>query len=152
MCMCVCVYSVIADGNMYIHVHVHVALFVCLTLLATFFLPSHLSFKNMYTCRSELMYNVRVCNPKFISFFHRNEVVLYSVHVHVHVHVHDVACTVHIVHKYTCTCTVRDTVHTCRCNEPRAFACTLYRYMYSIYNVYTTVTCIHVHVYVYTRE
>ena len=33
--------------------HVHVlccfALFVCLTLLASFFLPSHLSFKNMYT-------------------------------------------------------------------------------------------------------
>ena len=30
------------------------ALFVCLTLLASFFLPSHLSFKNMYnyTCTS----------------------------------------------------------------------------------------------------
>ena len=28
------------------------ALFVCLTLLASFFLPSHLSFKNMY------MYNI----------------------------------------------------------------------------------------------
>ena len=26
------------------------ALFVCLTLLASFFLPSHLSFKNMYQC------------------------------------------------------------------------------------------------------
>ena len=26
------------------------ALFVCLTLLAFFFLPSHLSFKNMHTC------------------------------------------------------------------------------------------------------
>ena len=26
------------------------ALFVCLTLLASFFLPSHLSFKNMHTC------------------------------------------------------------------------------------------------------
>ena len=26
------------------------ALFVCLTLLASFFLPSHLSFKNMYIC------------------------------------------------------------------------------------------------------
>ena len=37
-----------------VHVHVHIcvlccfALFVCLTLLASFFLPSHLSFKNMY--------------------------------------------------------------------------------------------------------
>ena len=27
------------------------ALLVCLTLLASFFLPSHLSFKNMYMCR-----------------------------------------------------------------------------------------------------
>ena len=39
---------------LHVHVHVHVgvlccfALFVCLTLLASFFLPSHLSFKNMY--------------------------------------------------------------------------------------------------------
>ena len=35
-----------------VHIHVGVlccfALFVCLTLLASFFLPSHLSFKNMY--------------------------------------------------------------------------------------------------------
>ena len=31
------------------------ALFVCLTLLASFFLPSHLSFKNMYVeqCKSD---------------------------------------------------------------------------------------------------
>ena len=61
--------------NMYIHIHVYTcnynagthihimymkmtalgvlccfALFVCLTLLASFFLPSHLSFKNMYIC------------------------------------------------------------------------------------------------------
>ena len=28
------------------------ALFVSLTLLASFFLPSHLSFKNMYTCHT----------------------------------------------------------------------------------------------------
>ena len=32
----------------YVHVHCKYALFVCLTLLASFFLPSHLSFKNMY--------------------------------------------------------------------------------------------------------
>ena len=30
------------------------ALFVCLTLLASFFLPSHLSFKNMYTCTFDI--------------------------------------------------------------------------------------------------
>ena len=44
-------------NHMYNHIHVQVtalgvlccfALFVCLTLLASFFLPSHLSFKNMY--------------------------------------------------------------------------------------------------------
>ena len=42
--------------NMYIDVHVTAlgvlccfAMFVCLPLLASFFLPSHLSFKNMYT-------------------------------------------------------------------------------------------------------
>ena len=46
-------------------VHVHVlgvlccfALFVCLTLLASFFLPSHLSFKNMYMYM--YIYNVHV--------------------------------------------------------------------------------------------
>ena len=37
------------------------ALFVCLTLLASFFLPSHLSFKNMY------MYNIIMM---FCSFTH----------------------------------------------------------------------------------
>ena len=35
------------EVQMHVHVHVH-ALFVYLTLLASFFLPSHLSFKNMY--------------------------------------------------------------------------------------------------------
>ena len=38
------------------------ALFVCLTLLASFFLPSHLSFKNMYVfhCMSNIILNVHV--------------------------------------------------------------------------------------------
>ena len=44
------------------HVHVHVlccfALFVCLTLLASFFLPSHLSFKNMYMYILGLVFGV----------------------------------------------------------------------------------------------
>ena len=35
-----CMYTVI--------LYMYIALFVCLTLLASFFLPSHLSFKNMY--------------------------------------------------------------------------------------------------------
>ena len=43
----------VRDARVYrLELHVHVlccfALFVCLTLLASFFLPSHLSFKNMY--------------------------------------------------------------------------------------------------------
>ena len=47
------------------------ALFVCLTLLASFFLPSHLSFKNMYT-----------------------------VHVHVNVHAHACTCTCTCMYMY----------------------------------------------------
>ena len=35
--------------HMYMGVLCCFALFVCLTLLGSFFLPSHLSFKNMYT-------------------------------------------------------------------------------------------------------
>ena len=121
---------------------------VCLTLLATFFLPSHLSFKNMYTCRSEFMYNVRVCNSKFnpnhfsiemklfytvfmytCMYMYMMLHVLYTLYINIHVHVLCVIQCIHADH----------------CNEPRAFACTLYRYMYiqCIYNsnMYTC-TCI----------
>ena len=34
------------------------ALFVCLTLLASFFLPSHLSFKNMYIMYMYMVYRL----------------------------------------------------------------------------------------------
>ena len=34
------------------------ASFVCLTLLASFFLPSHLSFKNMYVCMYRYTYTM----------------------------------------------------------------------------------------------
>ena len=39
------------------------ALFVCLTLLASFFLPSHLSFKNMYmyVCKGQVHVHVYTC-------------------------------------------------------------------------------------------
>ena len=37
------------------------ALFVCLTLLASFFLPSHLSFKNMYMVMLKGYGNVPLC-------------------------------------------------------------------------------------------
>ena len=45
------------------------ALFVCLTLLASFFLPSHLSFKNMFmyskcTCRSQAESEVQTQLPR----------------------------------------------------------------------------------------
>ena len=36
------------------------ALFVCLTLLASFFLPSHLSFKNMYLCSTGVVWRREV--------------------------------------------------------------------------------------------
>ena len=52
-------------GCIYMHVHVTAlgvlccfALFVCLTLLASFFLPSHLSFKNMYMYASHTLLTV----------------------------------------------------------------------------------------------
>ena len=55
---CTCTSTCSFYLDVYVHVHVHTvtalgvlccfALFVCLTLLASFFLPSHLSFKNMY--------------------------------------------------------------------------------------------------------
>ena len=40
------------------------ALFVCLTLLASFFLPSHLSFKNMYMYMYACMYVQNVLNGR----------------------------------------------------------------------------------------
>ena len=54
----------IIDYVIYVCVHVLCcfALFVCLTLLASFFLPSHLSFKNMYTCK----YVLKVCVGSFL--------------------------------------------------------------------------------------
>ena len=50
-----------------IHVNTHIIyMFVCLTLLASFFLPSHLSFKNMY------MY---ICTCTYV---HEEAVVMFS--------------------------------------------------------------------------
>ena len=43
-------YSIYMYMYMYLGVLCCFALFVCLTLLTSFFLPSHLSFKNMYIC------------------------------------------------------------------------------------------------------
>ena len=39
---------------------VHVALFVCLTLFASFFLPSHLSLKHVNAVKVHVQYNVHV--------------------------------------------------------------------------------------------
>ena len=61
------------------------ALFVCLTLLASFFLPSHLSFKNMYIkCKIIqnipqkfiYIYNVHVCVAYTTVMFTRTYLVL----------------------------------------------------------------------------
>ena len=47
------------------------ALFVCLTLLASFFLPSHLSFKNMYNVYScDIFYAARKIN---VAKFHNKK-------------------------------------------------------------------------------
>ena len=50
----------------YIHCTCTFALFVCLTLLASFFLPSHLSFKNMYMYALPSQSEVITALPKFI--------------------------------------------------------------------------------------
>ena len=77
-------------------VHVHVlccfALFVCLTLLASFFLPSHLSFKNMYMCMD--MYAI-FFYPMLIHVYDTCTCMCISLHAHIHVHVYE----------HTCTCT-----------------------------------------------
>ena len=65
------------------------ALFVCLTLLASFFLPSHLSFKNMY------MY-MYVSIKKY-----RNFLRMYLFHPSYGLHF----MLVHNIHVHACTCT-----------------------------------------------
>ena len=73
------------------------ALFVCLTLLASFFLPSHLSLKNMYiyTCTCTCTY-AHVCTYMYI--------VHVDVNVHVHVYMHVYTYNHVDVHVYRCTC------------------------------------------------
>ena len=52
------------------------ALFVCLTLLASFFLPFHLSFKNMYnTCDICLVTTTSACSDAHVMY----SVCMYSV-------------------------------------------------------------------------
>ena len=58
------------------------SLFVCLTLLASFFLPFHLSFKNMYTL--------------YACYFILHEHVHVHVHVHVCIHAEHTALLVHV--------------------------------------------------------
>ena len=65
-----CLETAIANMYMYEGVLCCFALFVCLTLLASFFLPSHLSFKNMYIVSrclwGEVRTNVHVHTCTFI--------------------------------------------------------------------------------------
>ena len=70
--------------------------FVCLTLLASFFLPSHLSCTmHIHACTIHALYT-RAARMLFIS----------PTHVHIHVHGR---CT------YRCTCMSHTHVHTCTC-------------------------------------
>ena len=68
-CTCTCVVTALGVLRCF-------ALFVCLTLLASFFLPSHLSFKNMY-----LTYT-------FISHAHTHTHTHTRTHTHTHTHIH----------------------------------------------------------------
>ena len=71
-------FKLVCYAHVFPHIHVYMygkvttlgvlccfALFVCLTLLASFFLPSHLSFKNMYM----YIVHVHVCMTLLASFF-----------------------------------------------------------------------------------
>ena len=49
---------------MYMYMLCCFALFVCLTLLASFFLPSHLSFKNMYIYMNDTAKQPVIFNKK----------------------------------------------------------------------------------------
>ena len=55
------------------------ALFVCLTLLGSFFLPSHLSFKNMYIC----VQCICMCTCMY---------GIVQLHLHVYVYVYSSVC------------------------------------------------------------
>ena len=60
------------------------ALFVCLTLLASFFLPSHLSFKNMYI----YVVHVYTCTQNIILNLYWHTCMYMYVYVHVYAHTH----------------------------------------------------------------
>ena len=63
-CTCTCIFQVTALGVLCCF-----ALFVCLTLLASFFLPSHLSFKNMYMYMYMYIYMGRLLHLTFLFTF-----------------------------------------------------------------------------------
>ena len=76
---------------LYVHVHVQ---------LASFFLPSHLSFKNMYMYIACRYYDVPVVQSIHVK----------GVHVHVVLYMYMYISIVH-VHVYTCICTLYIHVH-----------------------------------------
>ena len=132
---------------MYIHVHVHVfALFVCLTLLASFF---HLSFKNMY------MYIVyTTTRTLYNTCMHGHVQCIYIVHVHVH------------VRTLYCTCIYMSCMYLntgqrlsyLRSGEENRYTCTctcmyMYTCTFVIEKVYTHAhTYIHVHCTLYMHN
>ena len=74
------------------------ALFVCLTLLASFFLPSHLSFKNMYT---KLIYIVHLqVHVHCVSIMYRQRIEQEQLN-----RVMEACDMVMCMYTYTCTCT-----------------------------------------------
>ena len=101
------------------------ALFVCLILLASFFLPSHLSFKNMYMCWVCCVALPFCLFAFFFFFFSSHLTCMYSVHyVYMDTHLHSyvllfLLCSELFIaskedwHKIrgTCTCTMYIHIH-----------------------------------------
>ena len=74
----------------YMYMYMYMCCFVvCLTLLASFFLTSHLSFKNMYTCTCKCYFALFVCLTLLASFCLTSHLSLnmYSYTTCTHVHV-----------------------------------------------------------------
>ena len=116
------------------------ALFVCLTVLASFFLPSHLSFKNMYlhVCISEV-----ILTPFPQHAFHFEK--LKSSVIRTHLFLEKLLVKVSYMYMYTCSysCTCNSTIHFFISHKPTLLSMqTNGIYMY-IHNY------IHIHMYMY---
>ena len=94
-------FKTIIHVTLALHILCCFALFVCLTLLASFFLPSHLSFKNMYMYISTLMYHTALkMGTSFSQKFSKISSFLLKTGTYMYMY----ASILKQVHKYTSKC------------------------------------------------